>query len=66
MNDGVYVDVHQVRPDPATPGRLLAVTGAGLYISEDQAATWQEGPGRPRARGTRSVSRSTRTGQERR
>jgi photosystem II stability/assembly factor-like uncharacterized protein len=42
MNDGVYVDVHQVRPDPATPGRLLAVTGAGLYISEDQAASWQE------------------------
>ena len=43
MNDGVYVDVHQVRPDPASPGRaVLAVTGAGLYISEDQAATWQE------------------------
>jgi photosystem II stability/assembly factor-like uncharacterized protein len=42
MNDGVYVDVHQVRPDPARPSRLLAVTGAGLYISEDQATTWQE------------------------
>jgi len=41
MNEGVYVDVHQVRPDVAEPGRLLAATGNGLYLSEDNAVSWQ-------------------------
>jgi len=41
MNAGVYVDVHQVRPDVAAPGRLLAATGNGLYLSEDNAVSWQ-------------------------
>src|SRR5207244_681746 len=35
MNDGVHVDVHTVRPDPGQPGRLIAVTGDGVYRSED-------------------------------
>ncbi len=41
MNEGVYVDVHQVRPDRAEPGRLIAATGNGVYLSEDNAASWQ-------------------------
>jgi photosystem II stability/assembly factor-like uncharacterized protein len=41
MNEGVYVDVHQVRPDRLAAGRLIAATGNGLYLSEDHAASWQ-------------------------
>jgi photosystem II stability/assembly factor-like uncharacterized protein len=41
MNNGVYVDVHGVRPDPASPGRLIAVTGNGTYVSEDDARSWR-------------------------
>lgn len=41
-NDGVYVDVHSVRPDPSRPGRLVAVTGAGFHASEDGGQHWQK------------------------
>ncbi|MCH8940514.1 MAG: hypothetical protein IIC27_05285 [Chloroflexi bacterium] len=41
MNDGVYVDVHAVRPDPSHPGRLVAVTGRGLYVTEDNGESWE-------------------------
>jgi hypothetical protein len=40
LNDGVYVDVHTVRPDPGAPGRLIAATGRGLYVSEDNGESW--------------------------
>ena len=40
-NEGIYVDVHSVRPDPARPGRWLAVTGAGFYASEDAGVSWE-------------------------
>ena len=40
MNDGVYVDVHAVRPDPFYPERMIAVTGQGLYISGDLGESW--------------------------
>ena len=41
MNNGVYVDVHTVRPDPSQPGRLVAATGDGLYTSEDNGESWR-------------------------
>ena len=40
MNNGVHVDVHNVRPDPSLPGHLVATTGGGLYVSGDNAASW--------------------------
>ncbi len=40
LNNGVYVDVHSVRPDPSRAGRLMAVTGSGFYASQDGGATW--------------------------
>ena len=40
MNNGVHVDVHTVRPDPSSPGRLIAATGGGLYVSEDEGESW--------------------------
>ena len=40
LNNGVHVDVHTVRPDPSRPGRLMAVTGGGVYGSEDGGASW--------------------------
>ena len=40
LNNGVHVDVHTVRPDPTEPGRLMAVTGGGVYGSEDGGASW--------------------------
>ncbi len=49
LNEGVYVDVHAVRPDLARPGRLFACTGAGFYASEEDGASWEarwEGAGR--------------------
>ena len=49
MNEGVYVDVHAVRPDLARPTWLFACTGAGFYASEDDGTTWDgrwEGAGR--------------------
>ncbi len=48
-NQGVYVDVHSVRPDPSGPGLLFAVTGKGFYASEDAGDSWgrrMEGIGR--------------------
>ena len=39
--DGLYIDVHSVRPDPGAPGRLFAVTGSGFYVSEDDGARWE-------------------------
>lgn len=41
LNNGVYVDVHSVRPDPSEAGRLLAVTGSGFYASEDGGESWE-------------------------
>jgi photosystem II stability/assembly factor-like uncharacterized protein len=41
MNDGIYVDVHSVRPDPVDANRLFAVTGAGFYASEDRGDHWE-------------------------
>ena len=40
MSDGVNVDVHTVRPDPSQPGRLVALTGGGIYVSESGGAAW--------------------------
>lgn len=40
-NEGVYVDVHSVRPDPSAAGSLFAVTGNGFYASEDAGASWE-------------------------
>ena len=42
LNDGVYVDVHSVRPDPSSPNALFAVTGAGFYASDDGGACWEK------------------------
>lgn len=41
LNNGIYVDVHAVHPDPLQSGRLLAVTGRGFYASEDDGASWE-------------------------
>ena len=41
LNNGVYVDVHAVRPDPSEPGRLIAATGRGLYVSHDNGGSWE-------------------------
>lgn len=41
LNRDIYVDVHSVRPDPTTPGRLFAVTGRGFYASENGGASWE-------------------------
>ena len=41
MNNGVHVDVHTVRPDPSQPGRLIAVTGGGLYVSGGNGKSWK-------------------------
>jgi len=40
MNSGVHVDVHTVRPDPSRPGGLIAVTGGGVYVSDDNGEGW--------------------------
>ncbi len=40
-NEGIYVDVHSVRPDPTRPGHLVAVTGGGYYASEDGGESWE-------------------------
>jgi DNA-binding MarR family transcriptional regulator/photosystem II stability/assembly factor-like uncharacterized protein len=42
LNNGLYVDVHTVRPDPSEPGRLIAATGKGLYLSENNGDSWQQ------------------------
>jgi len=42
LNNGVYVDVHTVRPDPLQAGRLVAVTGRGFYASDDGGASWEK------------------------
>ncbi len=41
LNQGIYVDVHAVHPDPLQPSRLLAVTCRGFYASEDGGASWE-------------------------
>ncbi len=41
MNNGVHVDVHTVRPDPSAPSRFIAVTGGGIYRSEDGGKSWE-------------------------
>lgn len=47
MNEGLHVDVHTVRPDPSHHGSMMAVTGGGIYASEDGGASWE-----PRMNGT--------------
>jgi photosystem II stability/assembly factor-like uncharacterized protein len=42
LNRGIHADVHAVRPDPTAPGRLIAVTGRGVYLSEDGGASWEK------------------------
>ena len=42
LNNGVYEDVHTLRPDPSQPGRLVAVTGKGFYASEDGGDSWEK------------------------
>ena len=42
LNNGLHVDVHTVRPDPSEPGRLIAATGKGLYLSENNGDSWQQ------------------------
>lgn len=44
LNDGVHPDVHTVRPDPNELDRLIAVTGGGLYLSEDAGVSWERVP----------------------
>jgi photosystem II stability/assembly factor-like uncharacterized protein len=41
INEGLYVDVHSLRPDPSRPGALYAVTGRGFYASEDGGESWE-------------------------
>lgn len=41
LNNGLYVDVHTVRPDPSQPGCLVAVTGRGFYASDDGGHAWE-------------------------
>jgi photosystem II stability/assembly factor-like uncharacterized protein len=40
-NDGIYVDVHSVRPAGSDPDRVYAVTGNGFYASEDDGRSWE-------------------------
>ncbi len=40
-NEGLYVDVHSLRPD-STPDRLYAVTGSGFYATEDGGRRWEK------------------------
>ena len=40
LNCGIDIDVHTVRPDPGNSDHLIAVTGGGVYISEDQGLLW--------------------------
>ncbi len=40
INQGIYVDVHSLRPDPTARGALYAVTGRGFYASEDGGRSW--------------------------
>lgn len=42
LNNGLYVDVHTVRPDPSQPGHLAAVTGRGFYASDDGGHAWEQ------------------------
>ena len=40
LNDGLNVDVHTVRSDPSNPENFIAVTGSGVYISENMGQSW--------------------------
>jgi hypothetical protein len=40
-NQGLYADVHSCRIDPHNPQHWLAVTGRGLYASDDAGSTWR-------------------------
>ncbi len=40
LNEGIYRDIHQIRPFPTEPGLLLATTGDGLYRSTDGGKRW--------------------------
>ncbi|MFQ6029165.1 MAG: WD40/YVTN/BNR-like repeat-containing protein [Dehalococcoidia bacterium] len=42
LNNGIYVDVHTVRPDPSQANYLVAVTGRGFYASEDGGDSWEK------------------------
>ncbi len=41
INEGIYVDVHSLRPDPSAAGALYAVTGRGFYASENSGRSWE-------------------------
>ena len=41
LANGLYADVHSVRPDRCAPGWLVAVTGRGFYASEDGGESWE-------------------------
>lgn len=40
LNEGIYRDIHQIRPFPTEPDLLLATTGDGLYRSTDRGGHW--------------------------
>lgn len=41
-NEGLYRDIHQIRPFPKDRNLLFATTGDGLYRSEDAGCHWTE------------------------
>jgi photosystem II stability/assembly factor-like uncharacterized protein len=42
------VDIHKILVHAQRPGRIVAATGWGMIISEDDGATWQKGIALPR------------------
>jgi photosystem II stability/assembly factor-like uncharacterized protein len=44
LNSGLCADVHSVGVDPASPRRLYAATGRGIYVSDSAGATWRHAP----------------------
>jgi photosystem II stability/assembly factor-like uncharacterized protein len=42
VGDAIYSDVHQIKLRPTDPDDVFMPTGAGLYRSPDQGASWQE------------------------
>lgn len=42
LGDPIYSDVHQIKLRPSDPNEVFMPTGAGLYHSQDQGASWHE------------------------
>jgi photosystem II stability/assembly factor-like uncharacterized protein len=42
LGDPIYSDVHQIKLRPTQPDEIFMPTGAGLYHSQDQGASWHE------------------------